>query len=83
MAGPERQETYAKIVDIVSKKLNVDKAAVERAHSFSELGADSLDMVEIVMKLEEDFGVEINDEDAEKLTNLNQVVDYIHHLRSK
>lgn len=83
MAGPERQETYTKVVELVSKKLNVDKGAVERAHSFSELGADSLDMVEIVMKLEEDFGIEINDEDAEKLTNLNQVVDYIHQLRSK
>lgn len=77
------QDTHNKVVSLVAQKLNVDKAAVEKAHSFQELGADSLDMVEIVMKLEEEFGIEIKDEDAEKLTSINQVVDYIHTLRTK
>lgn len=79
----DRQDTYNKVVTLVSHKLNVDKSAVEKAHSFQELGADSLDMVEIIMKLEEDFGIEINDSDAEKLTSVDQVVDYIHTLRMK
>ena len=83
MSSLDRQETYNKVIDLVAKKLNVEKSAVERANSFAELGADSLDMVEIVMKLEEEFGIEINDEDAETLTNLNQIVDYIHRLRIK
>ncbi len=83
MAHIDRQDTYNKVVTLVAQKLNVDKAAVERARSFQELGADSLDMVEIVMKLEEDFGIEINDADAEKLTSVEQVVDYVHELRTK
>jgi acyl carrier protein len=83
MANIDRQDTYNKVIALVAQKLNVDKAEVERARSFQELGADSLDMVEIVMQLEEDFGIEINDADAEKLTSVDQVVDYIHALRSK
>lgn len=83
MANIDRQDTYNKIIALVAQKLHVDKAAVEQAHSFQELGADSLDMVEIVMQLEEDFGIEIDDNDAERLTSVDQVVDYIHALRSK
>jgi len=79
----EKTDTFEKVVDIVSQKLNVDKDAVIKSTSFEELGADSLDMVEIVMKLEEQFGIEINDEDAEKLSNLQEVVTYIHGLRKK
>lgn len=72
-----RDATYTKVVQLVAHKLNVDRERVERATSFQDLGADSLDMVEIVMKLEEEFDVEINDDDAEKMTSINQVVDYI------
>lgn len=77
----DKQEVLNKIVDIVSKKLSVDKDVVMKSKSFEELGADSLDMVEIVMKLEEQFEIEINDEEAEKLTSLDQVVDYICSLK--
>jgi len=79
----DRQDTYDRVVALVAQKLQVDKSAVIGAKSFQELGADSLDMVEIIMKLEEEFEIEINDADAEKLTNLNEVVDYIHALRTK
>ena len=51
--------------------------------TLQDLGADSLDMVEIIMKLEEQFGIEINDEDAEKLHNISDVVDYVQNLRTK
>lgn len=79
----DKDDTYNKVVEIVSQKLNVDKDAVIKSKSFQDLGADSLDMVEIVMKLEEQFSIEINDEDAEKLSDLHQVVDYIHKVRKK
>ncbi len=76
-----KEDIQKKVVSLVSGKLHVEPSAVERAHSFSELGADSLDMVEIVMQLEEDFDIEINDSDAEKMTSLNQVVDYLYKLQ--
>jgi len=79
----DKQDTRNKVIAIVEQKLNQDKDTIEQAHSFQDLGADSLDMVEIIMELEEQFDIEINDEDAEKLTNLNEVVEYIHKLRSK
>ena len=79
----DKQDTRSKVIAIVEQKLNQDKDTIEQAHSFQDLGADSLDMVEIIMELEEQFDIEINDEDAEKLTNLNEVVEYIHKLRSK
>ena len=49
----------------------------------ADLGADSLDLVEIIMKFEEQFGIEINDEDAENMNNVGQVVDYIQQRRTK
>jgi len=79
----DREDTCNKVVEIVAKKLNVDKKVVAKSSSFQDLGADSLDMVEIIMKLEEQFSIEINDEDAEKLSDLNQVVDYVQGLRKK
>lgn len=83
MATFDRSETLTKVIDIVAQKLKIDKATVHGNSTLQDLGADSLDMVEIVMKLEEVFGIEIKDEDAEKLTNVNEVVDYVHGLRTK
>jgi len=78
----DKQDTYNTVVAIVSEKLKKDKNTITQARSFQELGADSLDMVEIIMKLEEQFEIEINDEDAEKLQSIQDVVDYIHSLRN-
>ena len=79
----DRSETLTKVIDIIAQKLKVDKANIQAHSTLQDLGADSLDMVEIVMKLEEVFGIEIKDEDAEKLTNVNDVVDYVQGLRTK
>ena len=79
----ERSDTYQKIAKIIAEKLKIDTADVKEEATLEDLGADSLDMVEIVMKLEEEFGIEINDEDAEKLVNVAQVVDYIQSLSAK
>jgi acyl carrier protein len=67
-----------KVKEIISKQLGVDQAEVTPEASFVEdLGADSLDTVELVMAFEEAFNIEIPDEDAEKITKVKDAVDYI------
>lgn len=67
-----------RIKKIVVEQLNVEEAQVTTSASFvNDLGADSLDTVELVMALEEEFDTEIPDEDAEKITTVKQAVDYI------
>jgi acyl carrier protein len=83
MAGFDMQDTFNKVQDIIAEKLHVDKNNVIKGSTLQDLGADSLDMVEIIMKMEEQFGIEVNDEDAEKLNNVQDVVEYVHKLRSK
>ena len=78
-----KQEIKSKVIDLVAEKLSIDKERITNASSFQDLGADSLDMVEIIMKLEEQFSIEINDQDAEKMTDIDQVVDYIYAQQSK
>ena len=63
---------------IVSEQLGVNESEVKNESSFvNDLGADSLDTVELVMALEEEFKVEIPDEDAEKITTVQQAIDYV------
>ena len=63
---------------IIEKELGVNPEQITPSASFIEdLGADSLDTVELVMAFEEEFGMEISDEDAEKLTNVSAVVEYL------
>ena len=67
-----------KVKKIISEQLGVPEADVKPAASFvNDLGADSLDTVELVMALEEEFGVEIPDEDAEKIATVQNAIDYI------
>jgi acyl carrier protein len=67
-----------KVKEIISKQLGVDHSEVTPEASFVEdLGADSLDTVELVMAFEEAFNIEIPDEDAEKITKVKDAVDYI------
>jgi acyl carrier protein len=67
-----------KALEIISKQLGVDADKIGMDASFTEdLGADSLDIVELIMAFEETFNVEIPDEDAEKLETVVQVIDYV------
>ena len=67
-----------KVKDIIVEQLGVNKDQVTAEASFIEdLGADSLDTVELVMAFEEEFGAEIPDEDAEKLTTVGAVISYL------
>ena len=74
-----------RVTDIVSEQLGVDKDKITAETSFvNDLGADSLDTVELVMAFEEEFGIEIPDEDAEKITRVKEAVEYIDtHAKSK
>lgn len=81
MVEKDRKDTFSAIADIVAAKLNIQKSAVIPTATLEDLGADSLDIIEIIMKIEEEFDIQINDEEAEKLKTLDQVVDYVHRLR--
>ena len=75
----------ARVKDIIINELGVEAEKVTSAASFVEdLGADSLDTVELVMAFEEEFGIEIPDEDAEKITRVKEAIDYIEaHAKAK
>ena len=75
---PEDLDECEKVKDIIVEQLGVDADQVNNEASFIEdLGADSLDTVELVMAFEEEFGAEIPDEDAEKLTSVGGVITYL------
>lgn len=72
------EEVMAKLKDLVMDRLNVEEDQIKSEASFVEdLGADSLDIVELIMGIEEEFDVEIPDEDAEKLTNVGEAFAYV------
>jgi acyl carrier protein len=71
-------DIFSKVKDIVVEQLGVDEEEVTEQASFvDDLGADSLDIVELVMALEEEFDLEIPDEDAEKIATVGDAVNYI------
>ena len=74
----DREEILSKIQEITADRLGVDEGDVTSDASFREdLEADSLDLVELIMELEEQFGMEIPDEEAEKITTVEEAVDYV------
>lgn len=83
MAQFSSEDTFSKVTTLVAEKLNIDKSRITQTSTLTDLGADSLDLVEIIMKMEEQFGIEINDEDAEKMNNMADVVAYINERRTK
>ena len=82
---PTVQEIEEKVVSIVSEQMGVDKAEISMETSFiNDLNADSLDTVELVMELEDEFDMNIPDEDAEKIQTVGAAVSFIQkHLDDK
>jgi acyl carrier protein len=74
----ERAEVLAKVQEILVERLDVDPADInEAAHMRDDLQADSLDLVELIMDLEEGFGVKISDEEAQSIGTVGDAVDFI------
>lgn len=70
--------TFDKVKEVIMDKLGIEEEKISLEASFvDDLGADSLDTVELIMQLEEEFGIEIPDEDAEKMTTVAAAVEYI------
>ena len=75
--------TFDKIKEVIIDKLGVEESAItEEAHFVNDLGADSLDTVELIMEFEEEFGIEIPDEDAENITTVSSAIKYIDENKS-
>ena len=71
-------DVLSKVKEIIVEKLGVNESEItENAKFIDDLGADSLDTVELIMQFEEDFGLEIPDDDAENILSVKQAVDYI------
>ncbi len=80
----ERDELLKKIKAIVADKLSIGEDQVTEEASFiDDLGADSLDTVELVMALEDEFDLDIPDEDAEKMTTVGKAIDYVLEVLQK
>ena len=78
VAVSSRDEIFSKLKEIIIEKLHVNENDITLDAKFTDdLGADSLDIIEIMMQIESEFNVEIPDEDAQKMVTLRDLVDYI------
>ncbi|MCI5226777.1 MAG: acyl carrier protein [Candidatus Electrothrix sp. AX2] len=72
-----------KMIDIIEEQLSVDKEKIVPGASFvDDLGADSLDLVELIMAMEEEFDIEIPDEDAEKIATVQDAINYVNTIQA-
>ena len=72
-----------RVIEIVAEELSVDKDKIRRENTFiQDLGADSLDIVELIMALEEEFDISIPDDAAEKITTVGEAIDHIEKAAS-
>ncbi len=76
--GMDRNEIQSKVIAIIVEQLGIEEADIKEESNFiDDLGADSLDTVELVMAFEEEFDLEIPDEEAEKITTVKEAIDHV------
>ncbi|MCK5633104.1 acyl carrier protein [bacterium] len=83
MSSFDRNDTSVKVIDIVAEKLSLDKLNIVEKSTLQDLGADSLDSFEIIVKLQDTFGIEIDDDSADSFSDIQNVVNYVHEKRKK
>ena len=79
----EKNDTQEKVVAIIAETLTIEKDTIKPDSTFEGLGADSLDRLDIIMKIEEAFGIDISDEQEAEITSISKAVEAIHSLRKK
>ena len=73
-----REEVYERVKEVLSEQLGVDENEINEKTSFQKnLEADSLNLIKLIMELEDQFGIKISDEDAQKIQTVGQAVDYV------
>lgn len=78
----ERDTISKEVIGLIAEQLNKSASTITEKDSLEGLGADSLDRVELVIKIEEHFGVEVSDEEADNMTTISHIVDYIQRKKS-